>query len=140
MFDRLEKANQACRLLGRTLHCSSVSFRIRLMLYRATVLGALLSGLEDAVLTRDHVRGLRRLLLGRAYSLSNSQVRAHTRSPTITSLLRARRVQWTRKMIHNPIDYLPVLAATTGKSLSMTTPPLAPQGIPTITATPWLSL
>eukprot|EP00972_Heterocapsa_arctica_P016178 2385510-Heterocapsa_arctica.AAC.1 len=42
-------------------------------------------------------------------------------------------------MIHNPIDYLPVLAATTGKSLSMTTPPLSTQGIPTKTATPWLS-
>eukprot|EP00972_Heterocapsa_arctica_P032254 4754323-Heterocapsa_arctica.AAC.1 len=58
IFDRLEKANQAWRLLGRTLHCSSVSFSIRLMLYRATVVGALLSGLEAAVLTRDQLKQL----------------------------------------------------------------------------------
>eukprot|EP00972_Heterocapsa_arctica_P007048 1030426-Heterocapsa_arctica.AAC.1 len=43
-------------------------------------------------------------------------------------------------MIHNPSDYLPVLAAVTGKPISMATPSLTPQGIPTTSATPWLSL
>eukprot|EP00972_Heterocapsa_arctica_P040824 6016218-Heterocapsa_arctica.AAC.1 len=43
-------------------------------------------------------------------------------------------------MIHNPLDYLPVLAAVTGTPISTATPSLTPQGTPTTSAIPWLSL
>eukprot|EP00972_Heterocapsa_arctica_P069971 10337092-Heterocapsa_arctica.AAC.1 len=54
--DRLE--NRAWRLLGRTQQCSSVSCRVRLIFFRATVLGVLLSGLEAVVLARDQLKQL----------------------------------------------------------------------------------
>eukprot|EP00972_Heterocapsa_arctica_P030931 4549024-Heterocapsa_arctica.AAC.1 len=137
---RLRKAVIAWRTLGRVWYVQGVTLRVRVLLFRAVVLGCLLSGLESLVLTqwelarleRFQVGKLRTLLHGQAYRQTNEWVRMQTNTPTVTSVLTVKRVRWLRSIMQHPEQHTMLLAAVVGfPSMSPDRAPLSSRGCPT---------
>ena len=145
--ERLSRARVAWCTLGKVWTTTSISLRVRLLLFRTLVIAVLLSGLEVAALTKHEihaldtfqVRQLRVLLLDLAKFKTNDWLRTFTKVPTVDSALRSRRLHWLKSLLRDPHEHAVVLAAAMGhpairgahKSLDL-------KGIPATFASPWL--
>ncbi|CAE8657128.1 unnamed protein product [Polarella glacialis] len=129
---KLRKAAIAWRSLGSFWSNGDVSLRLRRFVYLTSVRSVLVSGLISAVLSSSDVlrlerfqnRCARRLLRGQAtnfrhdhpVSLSNNEVRAKLKVPSITSVLFAQRIAWLKSIALHPEDNTVLLAAVFGSS------------------------
>eukprot|EP00972_Heterocapsa_arctica_P031611 4656262-Heterocapsa_arctica.AAC.1 len=84
------------------------------------------------------MRFMRRLLHGEAAYLTDVVVRERVQCPTITSLIRVRRIRWLQSLLRRPDHHPPLLAVLFGNIRSHPVHQLTSMGIPTTNASPWV--
>mmetsp|Transcript_102316 Transcript_102316/g.330058 ORF Transcript_102316/g.330058 Transcript_102316/m.330058 type:complete len:366 (+) Transcript_102316:163-1260(+) len=110
-------------LIYRTFWTSPAPLTRRLLVYKAAVRTALLSGLDAQVLARVYVdrleswemSRLRALLRGGARGQDNARVREYCRVASVASTLRKRRFAWLQSIMKNPGHHVALLSAMTGE-------------------------
>jgi hypothetical protein len=127
--DRIAKAKRAWHSLGRFWTTVRIGCCVRVTMFKALVLGTLLSGLESEVLVYSHYVSLERvqckyarvLMTGDAMYHSNAWVRTRLKVPTSQSLLCARRVRMLQSWFRCPSHHINVLGALTGNAITSMT-------------------
>eukprot|EP00930_Biecheleria_cincta_P075218 TRINITY_DN6238_c0_g1_i1.p1 TRINITY_DN6238_c0_g1~~TRINITY_DN6238_c0_g1_i1.p1 ORF type:complete len:336 (-),score=45.12 TRINITY_DN6238_c0_g1_i1:318-1325(-) len=158
---RLKKAKRAWMTL-RKFWSSAAPEKFKVTCYRALVQNALLSGLEAAVLDKEHIdkmemqqmqylrklmcggacyKTLKRTLDGRQYvqfnALTNQVVRELTGVPTLQSELSARRLKWLQQLVRWYSAGAPTLHLLEAKFLWESEEQISQTGKLTQATNPW---
>jgi hypothetical protein len=116
------------------------------LIFLASVVSTLLSGLEVCVLNQGQLKKLdtfallkmRVLMQGEARDHANQWVRQSLRIPSIESVLRVRRLAFVRALLLDPAWHMQLLAILTGSLTDGTQSQLDAEGKPLAFANPWL--
>ena len=132
--------------MGRWWSTVNVSLRVRLHVFKAICLTTLFSGIEAQccnnyglrLLEKWQMKHLRRLCCGHAYRLSDNQLRALLRTPTVRTQLMVKRLHWLQRMAEAPTDHELLFTALLAPSGALQIPQLAPSGLENSYSNPWL--
>ncbi|CAE8588820.1 unnamed protein product [Polarella glacialis] len=143
---RIAAANKAWRTMWHLWTARDIDLKLKIHIYRAVVLSALLSGLHTLVISRNqlhyleawHSNKLRLFLQGEAAGWSNTEVRRACNCPAVCCLIRRARVKFWQGIVSEPSHHVALCAAISGK-ISSLCPQLSGK-IPHEKANPWLKL
>ena len=141
---RLSKTRHAWHKFGPVWTTGQITLRLRFLLYTFVVLPVLISGLEALVLSpsdfqtleKFHMGCIRKLMRGLAFQRTNVWVRTFLSSPTIDSVLCAKRFAFLQSMLRDPCHHVLPLAAITGWRSDGKDKPYGNNELPSEHATP----